>query len=109
LVLTVEIHEFACELNEEITSVASLRLKVDVENPSSKEKLTKESTFFVIGTVYEEGKTTSEKGRLLVFEQTSPEERKMRLASSFAVRGCVYALAGCLGNIVAAVNSGVRQ
>lgn len=103
--LRVEIYEFACELNEEVTSVASLPLKA--RTGTSKETPSTETSFLIVGTTYEQGKPVPEKGRLLVFEQTSVEERKMRLVVSLAVKGCVYALAGCGGNFVAAVNSGV--
>jgi DNA damage-binding protein 1 len=94
------LHAFTCEPNEEVTAVKVLELTI----------AEKTKTYFVVGTMFEEpGKTTTEKGRILVFEEGPADRREYCLLASHTVPGCVFAVAALGGKIAAAINSAVSS
>lgn len=113
-----ELHHFQCDTDEEITVVQTLSLSPI--NDSGNER----KTYFVVGTQYHRaGETEAGEGRVMLFEARDPwlpEPRttrqnsnkgrhKIALATSFMVKGCVFAVAEIDGQIAAAINESVSE
>lgn len=101
-----DLGKYNCENDEEITSVASFRTRVEDED----------KPFFCLGTmIYKAEEKEPAVGRLLVFTAYTPTNStktsslELSLVTSAKVEGCVYALKMVDGKIVAAVNSSVRS
>ncbi|CCM01903.1 uncharacterized protein FIBRA_03974 [Fibroporia radiculosa] len=91
------IASFACESDEEVTSVLTLSSS-DVS-----------SARFCVGTVqFKPGETEPSSGRILLFSLNTGPESSFQLVSSTPVSGCVYQLVSIQGMIAAAVNTSVR-
>ncbi|KAH9480543.1 DNA damage-binding protein 1a [Psilocybe cubensis] len=99
-----ELGRYNCDTDEEITSVASLRIQVQGE----------EKPLFCLGTmIYKSEENEPSVGRLLVFTAYTPSNStktstlELSLLASTKVEGCVYALSIVNGKLVAAVNSSI--
>lgn len=113
----LELHHFPCDIDEEITVVQTLLLPSDDTRVNQR-------CYLVVGTqYYQSGETEAREGRIMLYEARDPwlpepqvsrqdtrlSRGKIALATSFKVKGCVFAVAEIDGMIAAAVNESVSQ
>ena len=106
MLLLLDLGQFNCGPDEEITSVVSFSITVEGQK----------KPFFCLGTVFykaEEKEPTA--GRLLIFTaytstmQSKLSSLELSMLTFADVKGCVYSLKVVEDKIVAAVNSSVSE
>ncbi|KAF8526426.1 CPSF A subunit region-domain-containing protein [Gautieria morchelliformis] len=110
-----QLHHFPCDPDEEITVVQTLSLSLDDSHANERK------TYFVVGSQYHQPEETeAHEGRIMLFEARDPwlpepqadrqdtkGRGKVGLATSFKVKGCVFAVAEIDGQIAAGINESV--